>query len=82
MGFRRLQVSQVEFAGASRNTRSMWDCGEFAVGLFFLHINLGEIFGIRGCSDFLLVKKKNKGMKFKPLHFKNFEGKLWALGFI
>lgn len=42
--------------------------GELLVGSFFLHIELGEILGIRGCFAFLLVIRENKGKELKQPH--------------
>jgi hypothetical protein len=47
------------------SSQRVWDCRNLAVGLFFHHIKLGEVRGIRACFSFLLIGKKNKRKAFK-----------------
>ena len=46
------------FVETSKNTHGTWDCGKPAIGLFFLHIMLEELLGIRGVLIFFCLKKR------------------------
>jgi hypothetical protein len=69
-----------EFEGAFVNTRRMWDCGEHAVGLSFSHIKLREVFSIRECFVFLLVKIKIRSRDLNNHIFELLRGKLADIG--
>lgn len=69
-----------EFARAFRNTRRMWDRGKHAVGLSFSHIKLREVFSIRECFIFLLVKIKIRRRDLNNHIFELLRGKLADIG--